>query len=239
MTLLVPEPQLHVAVRRPVEQPRQSPRVATEDRCQLQRVLVVDEHELVQAGLCAVLAEEPWVASCLVATSAESAWQVAQRHHPQLVLVSTSLGGRSALELCRAFRERMPHVRVVLMSGEGRVSAALALLHGAVASLSKQMPRAAIAMALQCVAEGGRVFPKDTGPAPVQLSPRELDILQHVASGMSNPEVADALNLSRHTVKQHTSAVYRKLGVRNRAQAASRAQELGLLVAPGKPRSDG
>lgn len=202
----------------------------TEDRCQRQRVLIVDEHELVQSGLRAVLSEEAWVSSCLVAANAEAAWHVAQRHHPSLVVVSTSLGGRSALELCRAFKERMPHVRVVLMSGEGRVSAALALLHGAVASLSKQMPRAAIAMALQHVAEGGRVFPKDTGPSPIQLTPRELDILQHVACGMSNPEVADALNLSRHTVKQHTSAVYRKLGVRNRAQAASRAQELGLLA---------
>lgn len=200
-----------------------------EDRCQRQRVLIVDEHELVQSGLRAVLTDEAWVSSCLVATTAEAAWHVAQRHHPSLVVVSTSLGGRSGLELCRAFKERMPHVRVVLMSGEGRVSAALALLHGAVASLSKQMPRTAIAMALQHVAEGGRVFPKDTGPSPLQLTPRELDILQHVASGMSNPEVADALNLSRHTVKQHTSAVYRKLGVRNRAQAASRAQELGLL----------
>ena len=59
---------------------------------------------------------------------------------------------------------------------------------------------------------------------------RELDVLQHLASGLSNPEVAASLNLSRHTVKQHTSAVYRKLGVRNRAQAASRAQELGLVA---------
>ncbi|GAA3649497.1 response regulator transcription factor [Nocardioides ginsengisoli] len=239
MTLLAPEHHSPIADPRRVAQSRESLKAVREDRCQLQRILIVDEHELVQAGLCAVLTEEPWVASCLVAANAEAAWHVAQRHHPQLVLVSTSLGGRSALDLCRAFRERMPHVRVVLMSGEGRVSAALALVHGAVASLSKQMPRAAIAMALQRVAEGGRVFPKDSGPSPVQLSPRELDILQHVASGMSNPEVADTLNLSRHTVKQHTSAVYRKLGVRNRAQAASRAQELGLLVAPGRSRSDG
>ncbi|MER7986154.1 response regulator transcription factor [Streptomyces noursei] len=190
----------------------------------------MDENELVQAGLCSVLSEEPWVASCLVAASVEMAWQVAQRHRPQLVLVSTSLGGRSGLELCLTFKEHMSHVRVVLMSGEGRMSAAQALQHGAVASLSKHMPRAAIAAALRRVAEGARVFPKDSGPSAVQLSPRELDILQHVASGLSNPEVAASLNLSRHTVKQHTSAVYRKLGVRNRAQAASRAQELGLLA---------
>jgi DNA-binding NarL/FixJ family response regulator len=200
-----------------------------EDRCQLQRVLVVDENELLQAGLRAVLVEQPWVASCLVATSAETAWHVARRHHPQLVLVSTSLGGRSALELCRLFRQRMPHVRVVLLSGEGRVSAAMALQHGAVASLSKQMPRQVLAGALEKVAEGAKIFPKEQALTHVRLSPRELDVLQHVSSGLSNPEVARLLNLSRHTVKQHTSAVYRKLGVRNRAQAASRAQELGLL----------
>lgn len=198
--------------------------------CQLQRVLVVDEHELVQAGLRAVLADEPWVAACLGASSAEMAWQVVRRHHPQLVLVSTSLGGRSGLELCRAFKERMPHVRVVLMSGEGRVSAALALLHGAVASLSKEMPAAAIVAAVRRVAAGARVFPKDSAPGVVRLSKRELDVLQHLASGLNNPQVAALLNLSRHTVKQHASAVYRKLGVRNRAQAASRAQELGLVT---------
>jgi len=210
--------------------PASEVRPLLEDRCQLQRVLVVDEYELVQAGLRAVLVNEPWVASCLVASSAEMAWQVARRHHPQLVLVSTSLGGRSGLELCRAFKERMPYVRVVLMSGEGRVSAALASLHGAVAFLPKQMPAVLIVAAVKRVAEGARVFPKDSAPKAVPLSKRELDVLQHLTSGLSNPEVAASLNLSRHTVKQHTSAVYRKLGVRNRAQAASRAQELGLVA---------
>jgi len=202
---------------------------AGKDGCRLQRVLVVDENELVQAGLRSILVNEPWVASCLMAPSAEVAWRVAHRHHPQLILVSTSLSGRSALELCRAFRDRMPHVRVVLMSGEGPVSASMGRLNGAAASLSKQMPRQTIAAALQKVAEGAKIFPRDTGTAAVRLSPRELDVLQHLAAGLSNPEVAAALSLSRHTVKQHTSAVYRKLGVRNRAQAASRAQELGLL----------
>ena len=74
------------------------------------------------------------------------------------------------------------------------------------------------------------MFPKSAGAPVLQLSRRELDVLRHVASGLSNPETASTLNLSRHTVKQHTSAVYRKLGVRNRAEAANRARELGLLA---------
>lgn len=198
--------------------------------CQPQCVLVVNEHELLRAGLRAVLLNEKWVDSCLVASSAETAWQVARAHHPGLALVSTSLQGKSGIELCRLFKQQMPYVRVVLLSTEGRVPAASALAHGAVASLSLHMPAAAMVAAVKRVAEGARVFAKEAPPAPVQLSRRELDVLQHLASGFSNPEVAVSLNLSRHTVKQHTSAVYRKLGVRNRAQAASRAQELGLLV---------
>lgn len=194
-----------------------------------QRILVVDEHPLLLAGLRAVLTEAPWVENCLVADSAEAAMQIARRHYPQVVLVSTSLGGRSGPELCRTLRERMPHVRVVLMFGDGRMPAALASSLGAVAALSKNMAPGAILMSIKHVAEGGRVFPKGTTTPAAKLSRRELDVLHHLADGLSNPETAASLKLSRHTIKQHTSSVYRKLGVRNRAEAASRAQELGLL----------
>ena len=125
----------------------------------------------------------------------------------------------------------MPYIRVVVMSGDGQLSAPLAASLGAVAALSKNMTRGALLSALKRVVEGGRVFPKSPPAPETQLSKRELDVLQHLAAGLSNPETASTLNLSRHTVKQHTSAVYRKLGVRNRAEAASRAQELGLIAA--------
>jgi len=202
-----------------------------DDGCRPQRVLVVDELEVVQAGLRAVLVQESWVAACLVAGSPEMAWEVARRAHPQIVLISMSVAGRSGLDLCRTFRQQMPHVKVMLMSSEGRVSASLAMSHGAVGFLPKQLPAAAIVTAVRRVADGSRVFAAEPERAAVvQLSKREMDVLQHLALGLSNPEVAARLNLSRHTVKQHTSVVYRKLGVRNRAQAASRAQELGLVA---------
>lgn len=199
-------------------------------RCIPQRVLVVDELPLLGAGLRAVLADEPWVAACLVATSAGTAWQEAQQRSPELVLVSASLGGRSGFDLCRAFKNWMPHVKVVLLSAEVPVSAALAEKHGAAASLPKNMPLAEIVGAVKRVAEGAHVFPRDLRSATKRLSKRELDVLQQLALGLSNPEVAVLLNLSRWTVKQHASAVYRKLGVRNRAEAASRGQQLGLIA---------
>jgi two-component system response regulator DesR len=104
--------------------------------------------------------------------------------------------------------------------------------------LSKNMTRGALLMAMKRVADGARVFPKSSMSSDVKLSRRELDVLQHLASGLSNPETAATLNLSRHTVKQHTSAVYRKLGVRNRAEAASRAQALGLISWASRPHAE-
>jgi two-component system response regulator DesR len=115
------------------------------------------------------------------------------------------------------------------MFGDGRIPAALAASLGAVGALSKNLTPGAIQLAVKHVAEGGRVFPKGQAAPAVKLSRRELDVLRHLAAGMSNPETAASLQLSRHTIKQHTSSVYRKLGVRNRAEAACRAQELGLL----------
>lgn len=202
---------------------------ADEDSIPLQRVLVVEEHRLVSAGLRAILADEAWVGSCLVADTAEDAMQVIRRHHPQIVLVSTSLGDWAGPDLCRTLRDQMPHIKVVLMFGDGRVPAALAASLGTVAALSKLLAPGAIVMAIKHVAGGGRVFPKGQAAQHVKLSTREMEVLVHLSSGMSNPETAARLKLSRHTIKQHTSAVYRKLGVRNRAEAASRAQELGLI----------
>jgi DNA-binding NarL/FixJ family response regulator len=80
------------------------------------------------------------------------------------------------------------------------------------------MSAAAIVAVVKRIAEGAQVFPKvPEMPAAVHLSRRELDVLRHLVSGLTNPEMAALLNVSRHTIKQHTSTVYRKLEVRNHA----------------------
>ena len=84
--------------------------------------------------------------------------------------------------------------------------------------------------AVQRVSAGRTLFLRsdEAEPAP-PLSRRELDVLQQLVPGLSNREAATVLHQSRHTVKQHTCGLYRKLHVRNRAEAASRARELGLV----------
>ncbi len=201
------------------------------DRCGPQTVLIVDDNELVQVGLRALLAAQPWVASCLEADSVRTARDVARRRQPQLVLVSAAVNGESGLALCRELHAALPMAKIVIMSGQGRVARTRACANGAVGFVSLGMPAKVIVDVVQRVAEGARMFPREQIAKPNGLlSSRELDVLHHLVAGLSNPEVAAALNLSRHTVKQHTSTVYRKLGVRNRVQAASRARELGLVA---------
>jgi two-component system response regulator DesR len=195
------------------------------------RVLVVDDCELVQAGMRSLLLQEEWVESCFCAGSAEAAFELLRRCRPHVVIIELALGADSGLHLARRIRSSSPHVRIILMSSQGRVSVSEATANGAAGFIPKNIPAQGVVLATRQVALGGRVFPRrDDESCRVSLSPRERDVLQHLVSGLSNPEVAAQLFLSRHTVKQHTSALYRKLGVRNRAQAASRARELGLVA---------
>jgi ATP/maltotriose-dependent transcriptional regulator MalT len=73
------------------------------------------------------------------------------------------------------------------------------------------------------------VFPRHDRHGALGLSDRERAVLELMASGATNPEIAENLHLSKHTVKEHTSSLYRKLGVRNRTEAVQRGQRLGLL----------
>jgi two-component system response regulator DesR len=78
------------------------------------------------------------------------------------------------------------------------------------------------------VGKGMTVFAPRSEALPASLSPREREVLALIARGATNKEIAERLYLSPHTVKDHTSSLYRKLGVRNRAEAAQRAERLGL-----------
>jgi two-component system response regulator DesR len=87
-----------------------------------------------------------------------------------------------------------------------------------------------LARAIRMVGLGLTVFEPDSDAGlAAALSSREREVLDRIASGQTNREIAAALFLSPHTVKEHTSGLYRKLGVRNRAEAVQRAQRIGLL----------
>lgn len=194
------------------------------------RVLVVDDHDPVHWGFRVLLTREAWVERCIPARSGEEALTLARRYEPHVALVDLFLGDESGAELCEQLREASPVTRVVLMSGVGHVSPPAAKATGASGFVSKAWKAQDIAGAARMVALGMTVFPPEQKSPLALLSDRERQVPALLAAGATNREIAAALYLSPHTIKDHTSALYRKMKARNRAEAVVRAQRLGLLA---------
>lgn len=194
------------------------------------RILIVDDHEMVRVGLHALLVAQPWVDRCVGAGSLDRAVELTERCKPQLALVDLFIGEESGIDYCKTLLEARPSLSVILMSGAGSVSPAVARAAGASGFIPKHWPARTLLDAVRRASEGERVFPRrERAEPPAKLTRREQDVLCELVRGLSNVQIAGELHLSRHTVKQHTCAVYRKLDVSNRAEAASKAQRLGLI----------
>jgi DNA-binding NarL/FixJ family response regulator len=202
--------------------------VMTEDGRQI-RVIVVDDHDVVQWGFRLLLERQPWVERCLAAHDAEEALQLAAEAKPQVALVDLFLGPHSGAEICDDLRAASPRTKILLISGAGRISPAAARAAGASGFVSKDWGAPDVLRAIRMVGLGMDVFEPDPGPAKTPLSEREREVVSLIATGSTNREIAEKLFLSPHTVKEYTSGLYRKLGVRNRAEAVKRAQSLGLI----------
>jgi DNA-binding NarL/FixJ family response regulator len=192
------------------------------------RILIVDDHEIFQWGFRLMLGRQPWVERCLAAGSAAEAYRLNDRYEPHVAVIDLVVGEESGLDICRRLLALSPWLRVLLISGAGAISAATARAAGAAGFLAKDAAAEEIAQAVCRVAMGESVFRRASAP-PAWLSERERQVLELIAGGATNREIGVALHLSRHTVKEHTSSLYRRLGVVNRVQAVRRAQELGLL----------
>jgi DNA-binding NarL/FixJ family response regulator len=194
------------------------------------RVLVVDDHDVVHWGLRSLLSSQPWVERCLAAHSGEEAVALAKRYDPHVALVDLFLAGESGADVCEQLIAECPQLKVLLISGAGRISVAAARAAGATGFIPKDWSGVDVANAVRMVALGMSVFEPGEDATPAGLSEREREVLELIATGATNGEIAARLYLSPHTVKEHTSSVYRKLGVRNRAEAVQRAQRLGLTA---------
>ena len=199
------------------------------------RVLVVDDHDVVHWGFRLMRTQQPGGERGVSAHSGAEALELCGRYRPHVALVDLFIAEESGAEVCERLRAQAPATRVLLFSGAGEISPRAARAAGASGFASKDWPARRIASAVRMVGLGGTVFEAGRGNDPAHpagamgLSEREREVLGLMADGKTNPEIGDALHLSRHTVKEHSSALYRKLGVRNRTEAVQRAQRLGLV----------
>ncbi len=193
------------------------------------KVLVVDDHDVVHWGFRLMLGEQPWVERFLSARTGDEALEHVRRYSPQVALVDLFLGAESGADVCERIRAASPGTNVLLISGAGRISASAARAAGASGFVSKDWDAGDVARAVRMVGLGMTVFEPQQESAAGLLTAREQEVLDLIAQGATNPEIAKQLFLSPHTVKEHSSSLYRKLKVRNRAEAVQRAQRLGIL----------
>ena len=195
-------------------------------------IALVDDHPVFREGLRHLLSGEPGLEVVGEAGDARGACAIANSAKPSVIVIDVALPDGDGIAATQEILRHSPRTRVLLISGAGRMSQHVARAAGASGFVSKDWDADDVAKAVRMVGMGMTVFRpqrEQAVAAPAQLSVREREVLDLIATGATNREIAERLYLSPHTVKEHTSAVYRKLSVRNRAEAVRQAQELGLI----------
>ena len=207
-------------------------------------VLVVDDHPVYREGLAALLSSVPGLVVVGTAADGLAAVRVAREVQPDVVVMDVQMPGLDGIEATRQITAEQPSVGVVVLTmseDDGTVFSAVRA--GARGYLLKGADQEEVVRAITMVAAGGAVFGAalarriaeffaagPTGPAPAfpQLTSREREVLDLVAAGRSNSQIAAALYLSPKTVRNNVSNVLAKLQVADRAEAIIRARDAGL-----------
>ena len=203
------------------------------------RILIADDHELLRDTLDLWFQQEGIRASS--AKDLGSALQAVEASEPfDLILLDFGMPGMDGLDGLQRALLSGKGARVALMSGVApRQVAEKALAMGAAGFLPKTLPAKTLVNAVRFMAMGEQYLPIDfmraapemdtSNPLAERLSPRELQMLEKLCEGMSNKEIARALDIQETTVKLHMKTLYRKIGAQNRTQAALIARDAGLF----------
>jgi DNA-binding NarL/FixJ family response regulator len=199
------------------------------------RVLLVDDHRLVRAGLSSLLNTAPDVEVVGEAADGAAALELAGTTDVDLVLMDLSMPVMDGVTATRKLRERHPDVRIVVLTSfvdADRVRNAVAA--GATGYVLKDCSPEELLAAVRSGAAGhspldpriaGALLPSAAGAPTPQLSERELQVLRLAGKGMANKQIGRALGISERTVKVHLGNVFRRIGVADRTSAALWARE--------------
>jgi len=203
------------------------------------RVLVVDDHPVVRQGLRTFLDLQDDITVVGEAADGTAAVAAVEATAPDVVLLDLRMPGADGLTALRGLRERGTTTRVLVVTSFTDPTAVLpALRAGAAGYVYKDVDPPALAAAIRAVHSGHVLMHPDVArqlaegdgaAAGNRLTPRERDVLTELTRGGSNREIARALGMSEKTVKTHVSAIFAKLGVADRTQAALYAVRAGLV----------
>jgi DNA-binding NarL/FixJ family response regulator len=223
------------------------------------RLMIVDDHALFRGGLASLLRNFDDIEIVAEASSGDEAIARAREMRPDVILMDVGMPGTSGLQATRAILAERPETAICMLTVSEQDETLFQAIHaGARGYLVKDTEVQRLHEAIRVLAEGGtsitpvlatRLLEEFTRASPPlrtddvgleQLTAREREILEYVAAGWRNQEIAERLNIAVNTVKVHLRNILEKLDLRNRQQAAAFAAREGLLgpSTPAPPAGD-
>jgi DNA-binding NarL/FixJ family response regulator len=210
-----------------------------------QRILLVDDHEVVRVGLRSLLERQPNFEVVAEAATAKDALEKTAAYQPDVVVMDIRLKGGSGIEACQEITTHYPQTKVIMLTSYAEDEMLFSAIRaGAAGYVLKQIGSEDLVRAIEAIGRGDalldpavtqRVFQEvrkaareEEASAFADLTQQEMHVLQLVAEGRTNRQIAEALYLGEGTVRNYVSSILSKLNVRNRAEAAAYAVQHNL-----------
>lgn len=199
-------------------------------------ILCVDDHPLVRKGIAAILANETDMTLVAEAGSGLEAVEAFRQFHPDVTLMDLRMPGMDGIEATKNIRKIDPEAKIIaLTSYDGDQEIYRALEAGVRGYILKESVHTEIVRAIRVVQSGKRLMPAEVAERlsehfpQVALTPREIEVLQHVAKGLGNKEIGVRLGTAAGTVKMHLQNILSKLGASDRTHAVTLAIRRGII----------
>jgi DNA-binding NarL/FixJ family response regulator len=199
-------------------------------------ILCVDDHPLVRKGIAAILANEKDMKLIAEAGSGAEAVEAFRQFHPDVTLMDLRMPGMDGIEATKEIRKIDPEAKIIaLTSYDGDQEIYRALEAGVRGYILKESVHTEIVRAIRVVQSGKRLMPPEVAERlsehfpQVALTPREIEVLQHVAKGLGNKEIGVRLGTAAGTVKMHLQNILSKLGASDRTHAVTLAIRRGII----------
>jgi DNA-binding NarL/FixJ family response regulator len=200
------------------------------------RVLIADDHYIVRMGLMALVNTEPDMEVVAEAADGAQALELFGKCNPDLALLDLRMPVKDGIQTTTEIRIRFPNAQVLMLTTfDGDEEIYKALQAGARGYVLKSSSGEKLILAVRAVAAGQRWVPKEVASRLAarngfeELTPREVQVLQQLAKGLANKEIADVLKISEHTAKDHLKSILAKLCVADRTEAVTAAIHRGII----------